>query len=359
MSKVVERILVPNDLNYLVVMSASNIFYLSGSDAPSALVVSKEGEVSALASRLEYFRAVSETSGLRVVAFAREGEDVSEYEEVVRGDFYEALSRMVSGSERIGVVGASCEAKEKLAEKTGKQLYDYSKEFSLIRRVKDPGELEAINRAARLAELAMRKALDTLEPGVTESEVASEILKVIVSSGAYPSFPPIVAFGEHAAHPHAKPSLRRLIKGDFVKIDLGAKVDGYCSDMTRTLVFGEPSEKQRRIFEAVVKAQESALASIKAGVQAREVHAIALRALKEAGLSQYFNHGLGHGVGVDIHEEPYLNLQSEAVLLEGDVVTVEPGVYLPGYGGVRIEDMVYVERGGGRLLTFFSKDMVV
>jgi Xaa-Pro aminopeptidase len=129
--------------------------------------------------------------------------------------------------------------------------------------------------------------------------------------------------------------------------------------MTRTFVYGDPSEKQKKIYRAVLRAQEASIDAVKEGVKAKDLHMIAYNVLKEEGLSAYFNHGLGHGVGIDIHEEPYLNSQSETELIVGDVVTIEPGVYLAGYGGVRIEDMLLVQRGTSRTLTFFTKDIAL
>jgi Xaa-Pro aminopeptidase len=358
LENVIDSILHKNGLSFLLVFSPSNIFYVTGSDAPSALVISQNGEVSALVTRLEYVRAVSEMRLGEAYAFTKQDE-VSEYEKIIRGDLYEAIAQIVGSSEKIGIVGGSLELKDQLKGKLNRELADYTKEFYLLRRSKDDEEVRLMEQASRIAEQALRKAIDLIEPGVTESELAGEILKVIVSSGAEPSFPPIVAFGEHSAHPHAKPSLKKLMRGDLVKIDLGAKYQGYCSDMTRTFVYGNPSEKQKKIYRAVLRAQEASIDAVKEGAKAKDIHMIAYNVLKEEGLSAYFNHGLGHGVGIDIHEEPYLNSQSETELIVGDVVTIEPGVYLAGYGGVRIEDMLLVQRGTSRTLTFFTKDIAL
>ena len=358
LENVIDSILHKNGLSFLLVFSPSNIFYVTGSDAPSALVISQNGEVSALVTRLEYVRAVSEMRLGEAYAFTKQDE-VSEYEKIIKGDLYEAIAQIVGSGEKIGIVGGSLELKDQLKGKLNRELADYTKEFYLLRRSKDDEEVRLMEQASRIAEQALRRAIDLIEPGVTESELAGEILKVIVSSGAEPSFPPIVAFGEHSAHPHAKPSLKKLMRGDLVKIDLGAKYQGYCSDMTRTFVYGNPSEKQKKIYRAVLRAQEASIDAVKDGVKAKDIHMIAYNVLKEEGLSAYFNHGLGHGVGIDIHEEPYLNSQSETELIVGDVVTIEPGVYLAGYGGVRIEDMLLVQRGTSRTLTFFTKDIAI
>lgn len=347
-------------LDAAAVFSSSNVFYLTSSDAPSVVLVFKSGEVISLSPRLEYLRALEEVKVGEVYAFSKAGE-LSEYEKVIPGDLYEAVAAVLreKGVDRVGVAGASLEVRQKLSEKFSIELVDFSKELQSLRRVKDEEELKAIRSAIVLAEEAMRLAIDSLEKGVTEREVLARVLSFITRRGSGIPFMPIIAFGEHSAHPHAKPQGRALREGDLIKIDLGARVDGYCSDITRTLVFGKPSPKQERLLRAVRKAQEVALEAVRNGVSAKDVHRRAYDALKEEGLSAYFNHGLGHGVGVDVHEPPTLNAESVESLIAGDVVTIEPGVYLAGYGGVRIEDMVLVLEDGYECLTHFAKDPVI
>ncbi|MEZ0346534.1 MAG: Xaa-Pro peptidase family protein [Infirmifilum sp.] len=352
------RILADKNLKAALVFSSPNVFYFTGTDAPIAALISEDSSVTLISNRLEYLRAVEEHAVGEVYAFSK-SKDIAEYEKILQGDAYDAIKHLVEGvpPEKIGVAGAGRELQEKLKEKLGSGFQDISKEIILLRRQKDQVELERIKTAARIAERAMGRAVDALERGITEYEVVAEILSVILRHRAYPSFDPIVAFGEHAAHPHAKPSNRELREGDFVKIDLGARYQGYCSDMTRTVIFGKSSPKQERIFNAVLKAQERALTLLRPGVKARQVHEAAYQALQEEGLHYYFNHGLGHGVGIEIHEEPYLNAESETELIPGDVVTVEPGVYMAGYLGVRIEDMVLVTNDGSEVLTYFARSL--
>ncbi|WP_052883360.1 M24 family metallopeptidase [Infirmifilum uzonense] len=354
------KILTDKNLKAALVFNPANIFYFTGTDAPSATLIFEDSRVVSISSRLEYLRAVEEHLIGEVYAFSRATE-VAEYEKIIQGDLYESIKKLLEGMtpERIGVVGGSADLRQKLTEKIGPGFQDLSREVSLLRRQKDLDELERIKSAIRIGEYAMSKALNALEKGVTEYEVVAEVLYAIHRNNATPSFDPIVAFGEHASHPHAKPSRRELQEGDVVKIDLGARVQGYCSDMTRTVIFGRVSTKQERIIKAVHRAQERAIEALRAGVRAREVHMEAYRILKEEGLHNYFNHGLGHGVGIEIHEEPYLNAETEAELLVGDIVTVEPGVYMAGYLGVRIEDMILVKEEGTELLTYFPKDYII
>ncbi|PLJ77279.1 M24 family metallopeptidase [Infirmifilum sp. SLHALR2] len=354
------RVLTNRGLQAALIYSSPNIFYFTGTDAPSVSIILENGEVLLVASRLEYLRAVEERAVGDVYAFSSQ-EEVAEYERVVERDLYGAVKKLLGSipPEKVGIAGASPDVKKRLAEKLGAEPLDITREVLNLRRQKDSAEISRIRESIRVAELAMRKALDTLDKGVREVDIAVEVLSLILKSGAQPSFDPIIAFGDHAAQPHAKPTQRELREGDVVKIDLGAKVNGYCSDMTRSVIFGKPSQKQERVFRAVIKALEKSIESLQAGKAAKEVYSAAFKALKEEGLHIYFNHGLGHGVGIEIHEEPYLNSENESPLLVGDIVTIEPGVYMAGYLGVRIEDMLYVREDGAELLTYFPRDYLV
>ncbi|MEM1869527.1 MAG: Xaa-Pro peptidase family protein [Thermofilaceae archaeon] len=351
----VRELLAEKGLNTLIVMGSSNIQYLIGSDAPSAAIVNFD-DIVTLSSRLEFTRTLDEAKLGKHFTYLKEGE-VAEYENAILGGFYDALKKLLEGAGkgRWGYAGLSQEARRRLEEELGSTGVDLTKDFLTLRRRKDPSEVEALRSAARVAERALAKAITMLETGITEAEVAAEITSCIMRCGCEPSFPPIVAFGEHSAHPHAKPSLRKLRRGDPVKIDLGARVDGYCSDLTRTLTYGGCDGKFQGKFWAVLKAQERAIEVIKPGVQAREVHMTAVETLRREKLLMYFNHGLGHGLGLDIHEEPYLNAEATTSLLPGDVVTVEPGIYVYGAFGIRVEDIVLVTEQGPEVLTSFPK----
>jgi Xaa-Pro aminopeptidase len=186
-----------------------------------------------------------------------------------------------------------------------------------------------------------------LRLGVSELEAANELEYFMRANGAEGlAFASIVASGPNSANPHAVPTGRLLQRGDFVVLDFGARYRGYCSDMTRTVCLGEASAKQRRVYETVLAAHEAGKQAIAPGVAASSVHEAAAAVIAAAGFGDYFLHSLGHGVGLEVHEEPTLHPKSEAVLQEGNVVTVEPGIYLPGVGGVRIEDFGVVRAGG-------------
>ncbi len=191
----------------------------------------------------------------------------------------------------------------------------------------------------------------SLRPGQTEREVACRIESVMREKGADgPSFPSIVAAGPNAASPHAIPTARPINERETVIIDMGVRLRGYCSDMTRTVVLGRPDNKTIELFRLVRRAQLAGLATIRAGVKAKDVDRAARRIIAAAGYGDLFGHSLGHGVGLAVHEAPSLNRRNRMVLAPQMVVTVEPGVYIPGWGGIRLENMVVVEKDGCRLL---------
>lgn len=228
-----------------------------------------------------------------------------------------------------------------------------------IRQVKETDEIRRITDAAALTDRAFSHILDYIRPGRSEREVALELEFFMRRNGAESvAFDCIVASGPNSARPHATVSDRVIGKGEFLKLDFGARVDGYCADMTRTVVTGSATGRHREIHDAVLAANEAGLNVVRAGIPAREVHEAARMVLEERGLAQYFTHGLGHGVGIDVHERPTLNTGSRDPLLADSVVTIEPGVYVEGFGGVRIEDLVVVEEGGHRLLSHSPKTLI-
>jgi Xaa-Pro aminopeptidase len=229
-----------------------------------------------------------------------------------------------------------------------------------LRLAKDPEELGVLQRAQELTDECFDAIAAVLSAGISEREVALELEVRMRRAGADGvAFDPIVAFGEHAAEPHHSPCARPLEEGDLVKVDAGARVDGYHADMTRTLAFGEPRGELRHLYDVVRAAQAAGAAAVGAGARAGDVDRAARAMIEEAGFGDRYTHPLGHGVGLEIHEAPWLRADSDDELQEGSVVTVEPGVYVPGVGGVRIEDMVVVTGEGSRTLPRSTKELVV
>ena len=229
-----------------------------------------------------------------------------------------------------------------------------------LRRHKDAGELQAIAEAARLTDEVYGFLFDRGVVGRTERQIMLDAHQRMRELGADdPSFPAIVAAGENSALPHHSSSERQVGAGELLLIDMGAVVDGYCSDCTRTVAVGEIDDEAREVYELVRSAQGMALEAIRAGVDARDADSVARDPIAAAGHGEHFGHGLGHGVGLEVHEAPRVSQRSDQTLEVGDVVTVEPGIYLPGRFGVRIEDLVAVTEDGCRNLSSFPKELRV
>lgn len=228
-----------------------------------------------------------------------------------------------------------------------------------LRERKDDDEIARIAAAATLASEALDRTLSRVRVGMTELAVAGQLEQALrdLGSSGFP-FETIVAGGERAALPHARAGARPLGRGDFLLIDFGAIVDGYCSDVTRTVVMGRASDEQRAVHEIVRGANAAAVAGVRAGMRGKDGDALARRYIEERGYGEEFGHSLGHGIGLEVHEAPRLARTAEAPLPERAVVTIEPGIYRAGWGGVRIEDDVVVGREEPRVLTAFPRDLL-
>ncbi len=231
--------------------------------------------------------------------------------------------------------------------------------LDFLRRIKTPEEIEIMQKATAISEAALTSLLDFIKPGLTELEIAAELEYQMKKRGANDlAFNTIVASGIHSSMPHAIPSEKKIENGDFITMDFGAKVNGYCSDMTRTIVVGKASEKQKEIYNLVLKAQLAGLAAAGPNVKGKDVDAVSRNIIREAGYGEYFGHGLGHSVGLFIHENPRFSPAEEDIILPGYIETVEPGVYVPGFGGVRIEDMILITEDGYRNFNHFEKNLI-
>ncbi len=245
------------------------------------------------------------------------------------------------------------------SEKEEERWVPLGESVSLLRAVKDDEELARLARAEQIGDEAFSYILTQIRPGITELEIAAKLEYYMKSHGAQEkSFDTIAASGLHSAMPHAVPSEKILEMGDFLTLDFGCKYQGYCSDMTRTVVIGKASEKQKEIYRIVLEAQEAALAGLRSGLTGAQGDKLARAVIEQAGYGEYFGHGLGHSVGLEIHEKPALSSRDETVLEPGMIETVEPGIYIPGFGGVRIEDMVVITESGVRNLTGSPKGLI-
>jgi Xaa-Pro aminopeptidase len=280
--------------------------------------------------------------------------------EIISGEWLAGLARHLSG--RVGIEDdkVTVRTARRLHEAVAKgcELVDSGGLVEDLRRVKDAAEITAIAAAAELTDRTYAEVFERGLVGRTEAEVSAYAVARMREQGAEPSFPPIVAAGPNGALPHAEPGPRPIGTGELVVIDMGARLDGYCSDCTRTVATGSPGSEAAEVYEITLRANELGLDRVAAGERASVIDAAARTAIEEAGYGEFFGHGLGHGVGMEIHEAPRLGPRSDDILVAGDVVTVEPGIYLAGRFGVRIEDLVVVgERGVSRNLSTHPKDL--
>lgn len=226
--------------------------------------------------------------------------------------------------------------------------------------VKDESEISMLRRAAAITDAVFTRILTVIRPGIRESEIAAEISYLHRAYGAEgDAFEPIVAGGPRGALPHARASLSKLRRGEMVILDFGCRVRGYHSDLTRTVAVGRPSARMRTIYQIVLEAQQRAIEAARAGIPARDLDAVARRLIRKRGYGKYFVHSLGHGLGLHVHEPLRLSALSKDMLQAGNVVTIEPGVYVPDLGGVRIEDDVVIRRDGCTVLTHSPKELMV
>ena len=228
-----------------------------------------------------------------------------------------------------------------------------------VRVIKEAGELDLIRQAAAIADEVLTDSLHLLRPGVTEQQVAIALEFEMKRRGAGAAFEIIVVSGPRSSLPHGRPSPRVMEAGDLVTVDLGAQYNGYCSDLTRTFAIQPCDLRQRQVYEVVMAAQTAALTGLRPGMTGKEADTLARTVIGERGYGDHFGHGLGHGVGLAVHEGPKLSMTEDSPLPEGCVVTVEPGVYLPGWGGVRIEDLVVLRSDGAERLSSFPRELKI
>ena len=268
------------------------------------------------------------------------------------------------GLKRVGIEEAYLTVerwqKMKTAFPADTELVPAGKLLTELRSAKTEEELAVMQKAQAITDQVFAEICDFLHAGVTESEVAAQLTYLQMKHGAEGnSFPPIVASGANGSMPHAIPTAKPIQKGEFVTMDFGCIYQGYCSDMTRTVAIGQPSDEMRRVYDAVLEAQLAGIAAAKAGVPGCDVHNAAWDVLKKYGYGDYFGHGFGHSLGIEIHESPNANRANTKPLPAGAVLSAEPGVYLPGKFGVRTEDVIFLTETGNRILTHAPKHLII
>lgn len=348
------KLMLAENMDTFLVAVPQNRFYLSGYEAEDLDLIESSGYL--LLSEHEGYLLTDS----RYEEAARR--EVPDFRLVIYGQgLPQVLPEVVSeiGTQRLGVEAhfLTCkrcrEVEEALAKaRPSAELVLTENLVEQLRVVKDEAEVERVRSSVRLTEKALHAAWRSLAPGKTEKEIAWLIEKTIREGGGQAvAFPPIVASGPNAALPHAVPEERKIAGGEPVILDLGSKLDGYCSDMTRTWVAGTPDPKLREIYKIVREAQLAAQNAVRAGADSRAVDSAARDLIRDAGYGDRFGHGLGHGVGLAVHEKPGLRKVDPVPLEENMIITIEPGIYLAGFGGVRLENMVRVTKTGCELLT--------
>ncbi len=348
-----QSVMLEQHLDGLLLASLSNVRYLTGFSGSNALlVVTQRGQVTLFTDFRYQTQVADEVGSTARVIIAQN----SLWTELW------AFLPSVAGLEVIGFESAHLLHRdfERLLGDGARWQWRPSRDLvESLRERKDPGEVALIEIAARMATDALRATLSQIRVGQKETEIAGVLEKALRDTGSegFP-FATIVASGPRSALPHARSSSRVVEAGDFLLLDFGAVHEGYCSDITRTVVVGRASDEQRHVYDAVRRAQDKACAEVRAGMRGREADAIARDYLKAAGLAEEFGHSLGHGIGLEVHEGPRLASSADAILPLDAVVTVEPGVYRAGWGGVRIEDDVLLSGAGPRRLTEFSRELL-
>ncbi len=340
-------LLAERGLDRMLVTDLVNVRYLTGFGGTNGACVCGQDERIFLTDFRYSERAAAEVEGWEVVT--------------VKDDWLGGVAERLAGKTGFEDDHMPVRTLQRLEEKlpAGVELEGAGGTVEKLRRVKDDGELAAIAATAELADEVWGWTLERGLAGRGERDVARAAEARMRELGAEPSFPAIVAAGPNGALPHAEAGERQIGAGELVVFDMGAKLDGYCSDGTRTFATGEPGERAREVYEVVRGAQSAALDAVAAGIGGEELDGVARKAIEAAGHGEHFGHGLGHGVGLEVHEAPRVSPRSEDMLAAGEVVTVEPGIYLPGEFGVRIEDLVVVTEEGHRNLSGAPKELTI
>lgn len=350
--KKLQDALATGEFDGLLITSPHNRLYVTGFASTAGIVlIAKSGAV--FATDFRYFEAAQNAvSGLEVVQTGG-----SRTYSVVICEFISSF-----GIKRLGVEKEfmTCSDYEKLCAKVSSEFCSADNFIKNIRAVKSAAEVDSIRHAQRIAETALERVLPNIKEGVRECDIAAELVyQMYLNGGEKVSFDPIVVSGRNSSLPHGNPTDKKVAAGDFVTMDFGCKFNGYCSDMTRTVAVGFADEQMKLVYDTVLAAQQAGIDAARAGVPCRDIDAAARNVIERAGFGKFFGHSLGHGVGVEIHEQPYLSPVHSEPLPEGSVVTSEPGIYLPYKFGVRIEDMLYIRADGAENLTAAPKQLMI
>ncbi|WP_243291688.1 Xaa-Pro peptidase family protein [Bacillus sp. FJAT-47783] len=359
--QILENWLTEEKIKVAFIHSRENVFYLTGYDTDPherlmGLFVFPEGETIFILPKMEVPQLKATNFNGEIIGYA----DNENPWDLLKVSLHK---RNVEDANMI------CVEKDLLSISRGEQLaqlfpnaafQSVEQKLNEMRVIKDEEEIEILKEAAKLADYGVEVGISALKEGCTELEVLATIEYELKKKGVRDmSFSTMVLFGENAGNPHGIPGERKLQKGDFVLFDLGVVLNGYCSDITRTVVYKEVSDKQKEIYDVVLKAELEALNISREGVRIGDLDKIARSIITNAGYGEYFPHRLGHGLGINVHEYPSMSDDNDNILKEGMVYTIEPGIYVPHIGGVRIEDDVVITKDGAETLTKFPKALQI
>ncbi|HHU72178.1 MAG TPA: aminopeptidase P family protein [Clostridiales bacterium] len=349
--KKVQEILQKNNLDAVLISNGKNMYYVSGFAGETGYVYISSKRHAVITDFRYTIQAEIEAKGYEIITIGNGG-----YEEAINDILKEdGINKLAFESEDM-LFATYNKLKDKLLVD---ELLPLGDDITRLRRIKTPKELEYIKKAEAIGDSVFTEILNFIKPGMTELEIAARIEYLLkINGGTTTSFPAIVASGVNSSMPHAVPSQKKVEMGDFLTMDFGCVYNGYCSDMTRTIVIGKASDKQKEIYNTVLKAQMAVLDVIKAGFKGKELDKIARDIIYDAGYEGCFGHGLGHSVGLAIHENPRLSVSEEDVILAGMTATIEPGIYIKDFGGVRIEDLVVVTETGCENFTNSDKNLI-
>lgn len=348
----IELVLEKHDMDALLITDPYNMRYISGfRGGEGILYISRNKRVLLTDSR--YTEAAQQESDFQVEEYGHQRKSTKILEELISQE----------GIERLGYEDEAMLCKTfqeyQMALPMIKEWIPAGGEVKKLRQVKTEEEIGYLRQAEAIGDQVFSKILDIIRPGMSEREIQAELEYLMMKCGASgTSFDTIVASGLHSSMPHAIPTDKKVEYGDFITMDFGCKYKGYCSDMTRTIVLGKAGDRQKEIYQIVLKANLAAESFLRAGMVCREVDQIARDIIKDAGYGDCFGHGLGHSVGLEIHESPACNTRDKTVLEPNMIMTIEPGIYIPGFGGVRIEDMVVIRPEGFENLSHSPKNLI-
>jgi Xaa-Pro dipeptidase len=349
-----------NEIEVSFVTSSENVFYMSGfytnpHERLLALVVFQEAEPFLVCPAMEIHDAKNAGWEHEIIGFS----DIDNPWEMIHRSIQSRMDNIAKVA--IEKEHMNVERYENLMKLFPNAKFVSAEEkLRLLRMIKDEKELKILEEACSLADYAIEFGVSEIKEGKSELDVLNAIEYALKQKGVTEmSFSTMVLTGANAASPHGNPGNNKIQKGDLVLFDLGVVVDRYCSDITRTVAYGDINDKQKEIYDTVLKAQLAALEVSKPGVTAQEVDLTARRIIADAGYGEYFPHRLGHGLGISVHEYPSLTETNPLVIQEGMVYTIEPGIYVPGIAGVRIEDDVYITSNGARTLTKYPKELQI